>query len=280
MKPKLLSRAFSNLRRICRFNRLRDVAITALLLVLFVALLPTSAWPQTQWIKHNNNPVLTPTSGGFEEEGLFEPVVIFDGARYHMWYDGTSQSETSFATGYATSSDGITWTKYAGNPVLQGGPAGSWDDQGGFPSTVLFDGTSFKMWYTGSDGNRFRFGYATSSDGIQWTKHANNPILDVGTLGTWDSDILFLPDVHFDGTTYHMWYDGFPGPGIGHATSSDGVRWGKDPTNPIFIGAPRQSWERQGVGHPRVLFDGQKYRLWYIGVDEQINIPLAMPILR
>ena len=232
------------------------------------------------WTKYANNPILTPNPTGFEEDGLFEPVVIFDGARYQMWYDGSSQSESVFATGYATSPDGINWTKHSGNPVLQRGPAGSWDDQGAFPSTVRFDGSNYRMWYTGFDGEVARFGHATSSDGIHWSKYLGNPILNIGPAGAWDSVFLWLPDVHFDGTIYHMWYAGF-GPatgGIGHATSFDGLDWNKDPANPILSPGAPGTWESEGVGDPRVLFEGNKYKMWYTGVDAQINVRIGYAI--
>lgn len=225
------------------------------------------------WTKYANNPILKPIPGGFEDEGVYEPVVIYDGIRFRMWYDGTSQSQSSFATGYATSSDGINWTRYVANPVLKGGPAGSWDAQGGFPSTVHFDGTGFKMWYTGSDGRTLRFGYATSTDGINWSKYANNPILDIGPPGAWDTNYIFLPDVMFDGSNYQMWYEGFAG--IGHANSSDGIHWIKDPANPVLEGGAPGTWESQGVGQPRVLVDGKKYRMWYIGADDPFNFRIG-----
>lgn len=228
------------------------------------------------WMKYANNPILTPNPTGFEEDGLFEPVVIFDGTRYQMWYDGSSQSESVFATGYATSPDGLNWTKHSGNPVLQGGPAGSWDDQGAFPSTVRFDGGTYRMWYNGFDGEVARFGHATSSDGIHWSKYLGNPILDISSAGAWDS-FLWLPDVHFDGTTYQMWYSGF-GPSsasIGHATSADGLNWTKSPANPIINSGASGTWESGGAGDPRVLFDGNTRKMWYIGADDQINIRIG-----
>jgi hypothetical protein len=55
-----------------------------------------------------------------------------------------------------------------------------------------------------------------------WEKHSNNPVLDVGTIGTWDSDsIHYAPTVLFDGTEYQMWYTGSDGSKIriGYATS-------------------------------------------------------------
>lgn len=229
------------------------------------------------WTKYTNNPVLSSTPGTFENDAVFEPVVVYDGTRFHMWYAGASQSGTAYAVGYATSSDGINWTKHANNPVLQPGPPRSWDEQGVFPSAVIFDGSTFKMWYSGIKQDFARTGYATSSDGINWTKHAGNPVLEVGPAGSWDSDLIWTPDVHFDGTTYHMWYNGFnpSAARIGHATSPDGFQWTKDPANPIINPGAQGTWESREAGHPRVLFEGNAWRMWYIGVDAQINIRIG-----
>ncbi len=103
MKSKLYPWAFSNLSRMCRFCRLRDVAITSLLLVLFIALLPTSAWPQTLWIKHNNNPVLDAgPSSAWDGGRIFYHFIFFDGAQYRMWYTGYNPTLNARpAIGYA-----------------------------------------------------------------------------------------------------------------------------------------------------------------------------------
>ena len=107
------------------------------------------------------------------------------------------------------------WTKYHGNPVVVTGTAGSWDATHVADPAVISDGTTYKMWYPGSDdilssGDFYSsIGYATSTDGITWTKYAGNPVIS-GTVGSWDAS-LGIAGVVFDGTTYHMWYGGFGG---------------------------------------------------------------------
>ena len=230
-----------------------------------------------QWTKYANNPVMRPISGSWEAEGLFTPVVIFDGVSFRMWYSANDASYVS-ATGYATSPDGINWTKLSANPILRLGASGTWDDAEASVASIIFDGTSYKMWYLGQSGDYvYRIGYATSSDGMNWTKYTNNPVLNAGPPGAWDEAFVYMPDVHFDGTTYQMWYNGFSPTAarIGRATSSDGVRWTKDPANPVLdVGSPG-TWESKEVGHPRVLFDGNKLKMWYIGVDQQINVRIG-----
>ena len=75
---------------------------------------------------------------------------------------------------------------------------------------VIKDGSTYKMWYTGkSSAGPYQIGYATSSDGIAWTKHGANPIITPADAGTWDG----LPVQHVgdcavikNGSNYEMWY--------------------------------------------------------------------------
>ena len=72
--------------------------------------------------------------------------------------------------------------------VLEGGPAGSWDVRlSGMinPGAVVKKNGIFYFYYVGADGDRSTdggprhraLGVATSTDGINFTKYANNPIL-------------------------------------------------------------------------------------------------------
>lgn len=119
------------------------------------------------WIKDSiNNPVLKEgPPGSWDDIGILQVQVIHSDENYKMWYEGWGDNYSSSRTGYAKSPDGIDWTKNSlKNPVLDMGPAGSWDDQYAFVSCVLFDDSTYKMWYVGHDGLNFRLGYATSKD--------------------------------------------------------------------------------------------------------------------
>jgi len=217
------------------------------------------------WTKYAGNPVVTGTAGSWDAS-LGIAGVVFDGTTYHMWYGGFGGGLNG-AIGYATSTDGITWTKYSGNPVLQLGPPGSWDASWIVCPCVISDTGSYKMWYTGiDDDDIYRIGYATSTDGITWTKYSGNPVLQPGPPGSWERLIL-CPDVVLDGTTYRMWYAG-QAPDetqrIGYATSPDGVSWTKSASNPVLSEGTPGSWEIK-VGHPGVLLEGNTYKMWYTG---------------
>jgi hypothetical protein len=163
------------------------------------------------------------------------------------------------------------WTKNAGNPILVPGPSGSWDSDAAEMGSVVFDGTMYHMWYGGQDGNAFRIGHATSTNGLLWNKEINNPVLDVGPPGSWDDVIVYVPCVILVGDTFHMWYDGFDGiiEQTGHATSTDGNVWIKDPLNPVLDVGPPGSWDDMQVFPMAgsVIFKDNVYHMWYGGYN-------------
>jgi predicted GH43/DUF377 family glycosyl hydrolase len=218
------------------------------------------------WVKNPSNPIIdVGASGSWDDTHVTHPIVLYDGTKYHMWYSG--HDGWTYRIGYASSSDGITWVKYSGNPVLDCGPSGSWEDTHVTHPTVLYDGTKYHMWYTGHDGSHYRIGYAYSSDGTNWFKSTANPVLNLGSSGSWDDFHVYGPSIIYDGITYSMWYSGHDGSNwrIGYATSSDGITWTRDASNPVLDIGPPGSWEDVGVHSPTVLFSGGFYHMWYRG---------------
>jgi predicted GH43/DUF377 family glycosyl hydrolase len=159
------------------------------------------------------------------------------------------------------------WTKALSNPVLDLGPPGSWDDYSiQWPSVIKRNGT-YEMWYAGHDSINWRIGLATSIDGLTWTKHPDNPVLQLGPLG-WDNSNVFAPCVLWNGSMYEMWYTGHDGSNwrIGHATSPDGINWSKDTKNPV-LNASASGWDDFNVHEAWVKIEGGLYKMWYSGTD-------------
>jgi len=215
------------------------------------------------WTKSGSNPVLNLGGGGQWDDSVVDnPCVIKDGTDYKMWYTGAG---TTGQIGYATSGDGIAWTKSGSNPILTVGTGGQWDDAGAIYPAIVKDGpTDYKMWYSGNDGSNYRIGYATSGDGIAWTKYGSNPILDLGTGGQWDDAGVSSQTVIKDGS-YKMWYMGFDGANqsIGYATSGDGISWSK--YGSVLAVGNNTEWDDTYLHIPRVLKDNNIYRMYYGG---------------
>jgi len=201
----------------------------------------------------------------WDSKGIVGGAIIKDGATYKMWYSGNDG--VSWRIGYAISSDGITWEKSPANPVFNLGLGGSWDSLHVAYPTVTKDGATYKMWYSGHDGYRWKTGYATSTDGVTWTRHAANPVLTIGTTGDPDSSHASLPTVLIEGPTdYKMWYSGHNGTywSICYATSTDGVSWTKQGR---VMDKQGTGFEQSHVYIPTVLKDGSTYKMWYTGHD-------------
>lgn len=181
---------------------------------------------------------------------------------------------TSFCKNDDHDTDLIEWTKYPGNPVMLPGSATDWDKEFVGLGSVIYYGNKYHMWYTGgSFAGILRIGHATSPDGITWTKDINNPVLDKGTAGSWDENLVHCPKVIIINSTFHMWYTGHSGKRnnfgfqIGHASSPDGITWTKDANNPVLPMGPNGAWDHSWVSVGSVLYDGTKYHLWYSGFD-------------
>ncbi len=228
----------------------------------------------SDWNKYPNNPILTISSSGWDDFGVGRSSILFNGTGYMMWYEGRP-AISGWDIGFATSSDGLTWTKYSGNPVMTRGTVGNWDDEAiGCPS-VLFDGTVYKMWYMGRTiSPDWGIGYATSVDGINWQKHFSNPIFDVSGGGSWESKSVANPFVYYANGIYKMWYRGANSNNhlkVGLATSSNGIIWARNPNNPVLVGP---SGNNIGVNHLSVFPEKDRYHGWYsfnTGSDWKIN---------
>lgn len=206
--------------------------------------------------KYSGNPVLDVGSlGSWDDHGVWASSVIFNDGLYRMWYSGGTTDE-NIRIGYATSTDGESWTRFGSNPVLDVGPS-SWDSFQVSSPSVVFDGSKYCMWYSGDNG--YDVGYATSSDGITWTKYSGNPVFTSGRYAS----------VIFDGSTYKMWYETYDY-NIGYATSSDGISWTSYNSNPVLTPGPSGSWDGFYVSAPSVVFDGSRYIMSYVGYKDTI----------
>jgi uncharacterized repeat protein (TIGR01451 family) len=179
-------------------------------------------------------PALSPTflEGTFDRDSVGDPSIVKDGGgTYWMFYNGYNSDWGVWQIGAATSPDGVTWTRVQTAPVLGPGGPGDWDENHTLDPMVILDGSTFKMWYSSMDsaGAR-RIGYATSTDGVNWTKYAGNPVFE-GDPGQWDDGGVHNMFVSYDGE-YDMWYSS--NGQIGYVTSTNGIDWTRFLTGPVL----------------------------------------------
>lgn len=131
------------------------------------------------WMRYGNDPVLpsgvdwsVPGNWGAPEPwdssyASFGTVIQDADGLFHFFYSGGTTAMHE-GIGHATSDDGLTWTKDAGNPYIEV-EAGTWHSQRAYTPSVTYDedrysghgdNTKFKLWYCGRDDNgNFRLGY-------------------------------------------------------------------------------------------------------------------------
>jgi len=99
-----------------------------------------------EWRRYERNPVLAPSESGPDSSSVRDPCVIRTDNGYGMWYRGIGLMQRNWTICYASSTDGVTWTKHEGNPVL-GGQEDTWLYRLWFPRVVRGpDG--YSMWFT------------------------------------------------------------------------------------------------------------------------------------
>ncbi len=195
-----------------------------------------------------------------------------------MWYVGTHGGVIGI--GYATSRDGLVWTKYP-TPVLTPGTAGAWDGADIQLGSVIWNGTRYLMWYRGAGTTSYlngAVGLAASADGINWVKDSRNPILKPTSV---DQSLLTTPFVISTSVGYEMWYaarstSDSPNSQVSrilYCTSRDGVSWIRW-QNPVLIPSSNiQDWDSGALYSPSVIYDGSTYGMWFTGLNRTYLFP-------
>jgi predicted GH43/DUF377 family glycosyl hydrolase len=157
-----------------------------------------------QWVK-NGAPVLpVGPYESWDERGVADPYVLRAWGRYYMFYLGMDRARRQ-RLGIAMSDDGVRWYKLRGNPILELGEYGAFDEKGlGEPAVWAARGY-YWMLYTGRDHNEVRrMGLARSRDGVRWEKL---PMVISGGEA-WDSKVICDPTVIANGDRVTVWFGG------------------------------------------------------------------------
>jgi hypothetical protein len=177
-----------------------------------------------------------------------DPSVVRVGDTFYMYYTEAPTGEND-EVHLATSTDGMNWTKQG--VVVDVGAADSWEpDRVGRPSVLYEDGL-FRMWYDGQIfGVARHVGYATSEDGFNWTKYAENPVLlNEGAV-----------DVDRVGDTYVLLSEGYQGTKL--FSSLNGLDWSYEG---MVLELSGQAWDTYGQVTPHLLVHDGEARAIFVG---------------
>lgn len=190
----------------------------------------------------------------WETSLLQDPCLVYatgGGPRFKMWYGSL------YYVGYATSEDGVTWTR-AAEPVLSR-TLDTEHNNLNQPSVVYLDGT-WHMTYFGVDAEgRGRVHYASAAQpGGPWTKHG---VVLESTM-PWEDDYIYNSALYYDPRerTWKIWYTagkiasaGGEPEYICYATAKNAVSpWTKYAGNPIVRPMRDGGWASFGIGGPNV----------------------------
>lgn len=210
--------------------------------------------------------------------------MVYHEGQFHMFYNGISRFPAPVGVGYATSTDGIEWTRQVDEPVLSAEAISGSNLSGNnlfvTSSLVEPDGTWVLYFYTLGDAGFTgpgEIGRATAPAPTgPWTIDPD-PLLSPGPSGSWDDVQVSGPNVLKSGDTYFMYYDGSRSGSqsrIGLATSADGIQWEKydDPTTeePAFaesdpvLGVSDQGWDTKRVIDPNVIETSDGFEMIYM----------------
>jgi len=229
------------------------------------------------WARDANNPIIDVGNKGSYDSHYIAgngDAVRIDGRTY-FYYQATCGDLSYAAIALAVSKDGRTFEKTPNAPVLTPGSTGSWDEGAvADPNVISFNGKLY-MYYLGQDRLlEQRLGLAVSDDGVNWIKHARNPILDIGPADAFDARGLGTPAVVYQPPYFVMLYTGrspSENRNIGVAVSRDGVSWRKLNQAPLIPPGQRVAWNSGVIADPSFLRrDSRTLEVFYGGGDKPL----------
>jgi predicted GH43/DUF377 family glycosyl hydrolase len=193
----------------------------------------------------------------------FDLTMAREGDDFRMWFSWRPRKSIA----HTRSADGVCWEEP--QIVLGPNPDSGWEDNINRPSVVK-RGDGYHMWYTGQAEGHSRIGYATSPDGLAWSRVQNAPVLE--SRESWEGVALMCPHVLWDegACLWRMWYSGgeqYEPDSIGYATSPDGIHWERLP-EPVFTPDPARPWEQHKVTACQVAEHGGWHLMFYVGFED------------
>lgn len=190
-----------------------------------------------------------------EDFSCFDPYLLEDGNSLFIFYSERKNNSIMRID-----------SSFASNPNLVLSPIeGTWESVVN-RGCVVKRGSVYYLWYTGQNNEQSSIGLAQSSDGINFKRMSNCPVM----TATYEFEKMSLmnPCVLFDekDNVFKMWYaagDNYEPDVICYAESFDGINW-KKMDKPVLIGGEYR-FQKAKVGACDVHKTNDKYHMFFIG---------------
>ncbi|WP_149275794.1 glycoside hydrolase family protein [Pareuzebyella sediminis] len=201
---------------------------------------------------YSDNPIFQGSGEDTWDQKIRERgYILKEGDTYSMWYTGLKPDGTPLSLGYATSQDGISWKRYAENPIFND----SWTED----MMVLKVDDTYQMFAEGKNDVAHRL---SSKDKIHWTDHGSLDIrktdgspLSEGPYGT--------PTVWFEDNVWYLFYERND-LGIWLATSKDLNVWTNVQDDPVIAMGP-ETYDQFGLAVNQIVKHNGWYYAYYHG---------------
>jgi len=207
-----------------------------------------------EFVPYEHNPVFEGRGPGYWDEMIRERGwILRENNVYHFWYTGYAPSQSGvMKLGYATSQDGLTWTRYPDNPIY----SERWVED---MMIVKLGGT----YYMFAEGLNDEAQLLTSADRIHWTwqgtldiRMANGERLSPGPFGT--------PTALHENGTWYLFYERND-EAIWLATSKDLKTWTNIQDEPVLKRGP-DAYDLEMVALDQIVKHEGRYYAYYHGL--------------
>ena len=205
----------------------------------------------THFAAYEKNPVFNGTGGNTWDQMIRERgFIIREDGQYHLWYTGYREGpDEAMHLGYATSPDGLVWTRYEHNPIVDSG----WVED---VNVIKSAGT----YYMFAEGRNDIAHLLTSVDRIHWKeqgpldiRYMNGETLKKGAYGT--------PAAWLEGGIWYLFYERGD-LGIWLAVSTDLKTWTNKQDEPVLSLGP-ESYDLYQVAMDQIIQYKGKYYGYY-----------------
>ena len=223
------------------------------------------------------SPAIVPGGEKDWDGWILESSDVFKDHHTYYWYYHARGKRDIYPKGYrvgvATAPTPLgPWKKYEGNPILDYGPEGSWDDEWVACAVILKEGAynikggteKYYMFYSGggSGSKGVSIGLATADNPLgPWKKYEGNPIIeDFGYVGgiVKVNGKYYLYTEHPIGVTDQ-------GPFCVATADRPEGPWKKYEGNPVLSPGDWGSWDDGGFSEAKVVYHEGIFHCFYGG---------------